>query len=115
MCFSAVTLLVLRSVIKIGELSLDSVLWLIGGGIALSIVWLVAERIAAIAPGLLHCNVCGERIKGVELLQNLRPAEPLSYPFRLPDGTRSEQPVQSLCPKCVRRARRHRESDMRDA
>lgn len=99
---------------KVGELSLETVVWLFGAGFGLLFLWIVAERIAGSVPALLFCNVCGERLKNLEFLQNLRPAEPRSYPFRLLDGTRTEQPVQALCRKCARRARRHRASGVRD-
>jgi hypothetical protein len=111
----AILLLARRHAMKVGELSFETVGWLFGGGIGLLVVWIIAERLAVVMPARLHCNVCGERLKGLEIANNLRPAEPLSYPFRLLDGTRTEQPVQALCRKCTRRARRHRASGLPDA
>lgn len=115
MYFIAAILLAKRSAMKVGELSLETVIGLLVGGFALLALWVAAERLAGSVPGRLFCNVCGERLKGLEVLRNFRKSEPQSYPFRLLDGTREEQPVQALCRKCTRRAHRHRGAEGRAA
>jgi hypothetical protein len=72
------------------------------------IAWLVLEKLLTFLPDILHCNVCGTRLRGLAALANLRPRADLTYPFRRVDGIREEQPVRTLCRKCARRAHRHR-------
>lgn len=93
---------------KIGELSPEFAGWLIGGAAGFFVLWIAAERLVAILPGLCFCGVCGERLKHLEVIRNLRTARGQSYPFRLPDGSRTELSVKALCPRCARRARKHR-------
>lgn len=115
MYFIAAIVLALRNAMKVGELPLETVVLVVGGGIVLLAVWVAAERLAGVMPGKLFCNVCGERLKRLEALRNFRNSAPQSYPFRLLDGTREEQPVQALCRKCTRRAHRHRGAEGRTA
>lgn len=103
-------LLALRQMMKLGELSPELTGWMLGGGLCLIGLWVVAERLQEIVPGHFFCSVCGERIKQGDVLRNLRTAEQRSYPFRLPDGSRTELSVKALCRSCVRRARKHRRS-----
>jgi hypothetical protein len=81
---------------------------LIGGCIAIGAVWVLAERLLEILPGMMHCNVCGSRLGRRDFLRNLRASPKRTYPFRMMDGTREEQPIRSLCTKCDRRAQRLR-------
>lgn len=101
-------LLALRQMMKLGELSPELTGWLLGGGLCLIGLWIAAERLLEIVPGHFFCAVCGERIRHIEVLRNLRTAEQRSYPFRLPDGSRTELSVKALCRSCSRRARKHR-------
>lgn len=81
------------------------VLW---GFAALFVAWVVAEKLLASLPEVIHCNVCGARLRVLAVLMNLRAQPDRTYPFRRIDGVREEQPVRSLCGKCSRRAHRHR-------
>jgi len=75
---------------------------------AVFIIWIVLEKLAASLPEVIHCNVCGTRLRGLAVLMNLRAQPDRTYPFRRIDGVREEQPVRTLCRKCARRAHRHR-------
>lgn len=89
----------------IGVGNVPMILWAFA---ALFVAWIVAEKLLATLPEVIHCNVCGTRLRGLAVLMNLRPQPELTYPFRRVDGVREEQPVRSLCRKCSRRAHRHR-------
>ena len=90
------------------ETSLSTAISLLGACVALGVVWVVAERLYEWLPAVMHCNVCGARLRRGDLFRNLRASENRTYPFRLMDNTREEQPVRSLCHKCSRRACRLR-------
>jgi hypothetical protein len=72
------------------------------------VAWLVLEKLLLTLPAVLHCNVCGTRLRRLEVLANLRYRPERTYPFRRVDGVREEQQVRALCHKCTRRAHRHR-------
>jgi len=55
------------------------------------------------------CDICGEKLTLPQYLYCLRHRGKLTYPFRGWDGQRVENPMQWLCTRCTRRARRHRE------
>ncbi|MFN3652958.1 MAG: hypothetical protein ACK47B_25550 [Armatimonadota bacterium] len=54
-----------------------------------------------------QCGVCGRHLSLRGTLRQWRRSE-TSYPFRMQDGSRQEQPVRWLCYGCERRAERLR-------
>jgi bacterioferritin-associated ferredoxin len=81
---------------------------MIGSVFAFFAIWTLYDRLRDTIPALVHCGVCGTRLRNLQVIHNLGPNRSQTYPFRLVDGTREEQPVRALCHRCERRAKQYR-------